>query len=147
MDSSFIAFLPFFLCGLVFSIIGICMSIYQKNKEKKCTEKAKGKVIELVKNYSRNDMGNNYTIMWHPVIEYYIGEITVKKQSAYGRSSPKYFEGQEIEVFYNPNDYNQYFIIGDSTGKLLSTIFIILGFCFTVIPLILYIALVNNIIY
>ncbi len=48
-------------------------------------------------------------------------------ESACGSSQSKYAIGQEVEVYYNPEDYNEYYIAGDTLPKTLAIIFTIVG--------------------
>ena len=70
----FIVMIPglFGLVGIIFFIIGIFLIINRKKKEKNCTSKTCGKVIDIVK-VRYNDVGKGYSYMWHPVFEYNIG--------------------------------------------------------------------------
>lgn len=114
------------LVGSVFLIIGIAM---QKNRKKKminCTSKTYGKVTDLVRHQSYRS-GGGYSSTWHPVFEYNIGELKYIKESFYGSSQSKYAIGQDIEVYYNPKDYNEYYIAGESLPKTLATIFTFVG--------------------
>ena len=56
-----------------------------------------------------------------------IGELKFIKESACGSSQSKYAIGQEVEVYYNPEDYNEYYIAGDTLPKTLAIIFTIVG--------------------
>ena len=114
------------LIGIIFLIIGIVILNNVKKKEKNCTSKTVGKVVDVVRheNYSTN---GGYSSSWHPVIEYNIGDLKYKKESIYGSAESKYAIGQDIEVCYNPKDNNEYYIKGDTLPKTLGTIFTIIG--------------------
>ena len=114
------------IVGSIFFIIGIVMLKNRRKKQINCTSKTYGKVKDIVRheNYNSND---GYTSSWHPIFEYNIGELKFIKESSYGSSKSKYAIGQEIEVYYNPEDYNDYYIAGENTSKILGTIFFIVG--------------------
>ena len=114
------------LIGVIFFIIGIAILTNWKKKEINCTSKTYGKVTDIVgrQYYDRDD---GYSTSWYPVIEYNVGELKFIKESPYGSSHSKYTIGQDIEVYYNPEDYNEYYIAGDNLPKTLATIFTIVG--------------------
>lgn len=112
--------------GFIFFIIGIVMLNNRKKKEINCTSKTYGKVTDIVRR-QRYDSDGGYSSSWHPVFEYNIGELKFIKESPYGSSQSKYAIGQDIEVYYNPENYNEYYISGDTLSKTLATIFTIVG--------------------
>ena len=116
----------FGLIGIIFLIIGIVMNNNRKKKEMNCTSMTSGKVTDLVRHESRDSDGG-YSSSWHPVFEYNIGELKFIKESIYGSSQSKYAIGQKVEVYYNPEDYNEYYIAGFTLPKTLATIFTFIG--------------------
>ena len=114
------------LVGVIFFIIGIVMLNNRNKKEINCTSKTYGKVTDIVRHQSYDGDGG-YSSSWHPVFEYNIGELKFIKESVYGSAQSKYAIGQEVEVYYNPEDYNEYYIAGDVRSKTLATIFTIAG--------------------
>lgn len=114
------------LIGIIFFIIGIIMVINRKKKEKECTSKTYGKVKDVARHQTYNSDGG-YSYTWHPVFEYNIGELKFIKESIYGSSEAKYAIGQDVEIYYNPEDYNEYYVVGDAQSKNLGVIFTIVG--------------------
>lgn len=116
------------LFGAIFFTIGMVMLNNRKKKVANCTSKTYGKIMDIVRREKRDSDGG-YTTSWHPIFEYNIGELKFIKESPYGRSKSKYAIGQEVEVYYNPGDYNECYIAGETLQKTLGTIFIIVGIC------------------
>ncbi|MBR2176074.1 MAG: DUF3592 domain-containing protein [Clostridia bacterium] len=114
------------LVGMIFLIIGLAMLNYRKRKERICTSKTYGTVRDLVQHRSHSSSGG-YSSSWHPVFEYHIGELTFIKESSYGSSRPKYAIGQNVEICYNPENYHEYYIAGDTLPRTLAVIFTIVG--------------------
>lgn len=114
------------LIGAIFFIIGIAMLKSRKRKEIECTSKTHGKVTDVIRHQS-HDSDCGYSSSWHPVFEYNIGELKFIKESLYGRSQSKYAIGQEVEVYYNPEDYNDFYIAGETLPRTIGTIFTIVG--------------------
>lgn len=115
------------LFGIVFSILGIVMLKNKKKREKNCTAKTYGKVTDIIKHENYDHHSGYSSCLWHPVFEYNIGELKFVKESFYGSSQPKYAIGQNVEVYYNPENYNEYYIKGETLPKTLGTIFTIAG--------------------
>ena len=98
----------------------------RRKKETNCTSSTYGKVTDIVRHQSYDSDGG-YSSIWHPVFEYNVGELKFIKESPYGSSQSKYAIGQDVEVYYNPEDYNEYYLAGDTIPKTLATIFILVG--------------------
>lgn len=114
------------LIGIIFLIIGVAVLKNKKRKQINCTSKIYGKVIDIVRHetYKKNGI---YSSSWYPVFEYNIGELKYIKESLYGRSQPKYAVGQSVEVYYNPEDHNEFYIKGETVQKTLGKVFTIVG--------------------
>lgn len=127
-DTLNLAIIPgmFGLVGIIFFIIGIFLIINRKKKEKNCTSKTYGKVIDIVK-VRYNDVGKGYSYMWHPVFEYNIGNQKLIKQSAYGKVKCNYAIGQNVEIYFNPENYNEYYVAGENIPITLGIIFTCVG--------------------
>lgn len=130
-EMSFLIIFPiiFGILGIVFFIVGMVITKKINKREKNCTEKTHGTVINLVKHKSYDkDVGPRYS--WHPVFEYEIRNMKYMKEYKYGSDKPKYEIGQSVELYYNPEDYNDFYIKGDTLPKTLGLIFTILGAIF-----------------
>lgn len=114
------------LVGVIFLIVGILMYNNWKKKKVNCTSMTYGKITDIVR-HSNYYSDGVYSPRWHPVFEYNVGELKFVKESPYGSSQSKYAIGQDVEVYYNPEDYNEYYLAGDTIPKTLATIFIIVG--------------------
>ena len=114
------------LLGLIFFIIGMVMRKKYKKKITECTSKTFGKIIDIVKRSSSD--GDGYSSYnYYPVIEYMVGDMKFIKEYNIGNSSPKYGIGQNLEIYFNPEDYNEYYIGGDEMPTVFSTVFIFAG--------------------
>ena len=110
----------------VLMLIGIITNNIRKKKELKCTSKTYGKVIDIVRRRTYDSDGGSSS-SWYPIIEYNIGELKFIKQYSYGSTPAEYAIGQDIEVYYNPEDYHEYYIGGDTLPKTLAKVFTIIG--------------------
>lgn len=116
----------FGLVGMVFLLIGIGILKNIKRKEKNCTSKTYGKVTDIVR-HKRYDRDIGYVYILHPIVEYNVGNLKIEKESSSGSSLSKYEIGQEVEICYNPEDYNEYYIMGDTVSKTMGMINTIVG--------------------
>lgn len=114
------------LVGIIFLLIGVIMKNNMKKKELKCTFKTYGKVTDIVKR-THHDNDGGYSSSWHPIFEYNIGELKFIKEYSYGSSPSKYAIGQTVEIYYNPEDYHDFYIGGDTLPKTLAKVFTIIG--------------------
>ena len=111
----------FVVTGIVFLIAGIVMKNNSQKIRERCTQKTIGKVIDIAK----IEM-DRYDYTWVPIFEYMVGERKFKKESRYGGVQNKYKIGQEIEVYYNPENPNDSYI-GKEEGKSTGFFAIIIG--------------------
>lgn len=123
------------LIGVIFSIIGIAMLNHRKKKEERCTSKVWGKVKDIVRQKS-HDSDGGYSYSWHPVFEYTIGGLTYIKESMSGSTQTKFAIGQDIEIYYNPEDPHDYYVPEDKIPKVLGKVFTAVGMIAIVIAII-----------
>ncbi len=112
----------FALVGAGFLIVGMALLKHQKKKEARCTSTVEGKVVDLVRHRS-----NDGASTWNPVFEFTVGETKVRKKSMYGGTKSRYVVGQKMKIFYNPNNYNDFYAKEDALPKTLATIFAVVG--------------------
>ena len=146
----------FLIVGIVFLIVGIIMFITSRNKKLHCTNATTGKVIDIIKdvskNYSTNGNGTNYTgpnirvgdfsvgvgnanyrTTFYPVIEYIVEGNKYIKRLNNGSSTPTYGIGQEIEVHYNAENPNEYYVGTGMANSIAGIVFSVLGILFIAI--------------
>ena len=112
----------FALLGAGFLIVGMALLKHQKKKEARCTSVVDGRVADLVRHRS-----NDGASTWNPVFEFSVGETKVRKKSMYGGTKSRYVVGQKMKIFYNPNNYNDFYAEEDTLPKTLATIFAVVG--------------------
>lgn len=132
----------FILVGIVFFIIGIVKLNNIKKKEINCTSTTYGKVIDIVRSQSYD--GDSGSSCLHPVFEYKIGELKFIKQSVYGSYRSKYTIGEDVKIYYNPENYDEYYIAGDSLPKIWATITTIMGIGAIMIAIVFAILILNK---
>lgn len=115
------------LAGIVFTLTGVLLLLIRSKRKANCTSIIKGKVTDIVKRKGIYDKEYGYSTLWHPVFEYTVDEVKYVKESNYGTSKAKFRIGQEVEIFYNPDDNNEYYVKEENGPKTLGVIFTIVG--------------------
>ena len=112
------------LLGIIFLTVSAVISAAQKRKTKVCTAKAIGTVTDVVSYSAGNPHYSNY----HPVVQYTTdaGE-TITKKSVYGTNPPKYSVGDIINIYYNPQKTDEFYIADDNIGKIVRIVFMLVG--------------------
>ena len=136
---------------LVLSIIFLSISygVGKKIKEKKklCTNKIVARVIKMTKGCIEESIGIEHSRLksWFPGYEYTINGQLVRVNSNFGQEQKIFQPGQEVDLYYNPNNYHMFFVpeeridrlpkIMGVVGTILSmcTIGLIIGYYFIII--------------
>ena len=124
--------------GLGFTGIGVYLVIDHIRLIKSCTKFINGAVIGNEEKISKQKkMGSALEEVWiyyYPIISFSINGVEYKRTSDIGRGSlghhgtPKYREGEKIEIAYNPDDPQQFYIVKDKIlGKFAAIGFTIVG--------------------
>ena len=116
----------FLIVGVIFVTAGIIVMKQGDSLKKRCTEETVGTVVELIRERD-SDSTTDHTYTYFPVIEYKVGDQTISQKSRSGQNPPKYQVGQQVEIYYNPNNVEEYFIKGDLTPKFFGIGFTALG--------------------
>lgn len=110
--------------GILFLTIAIIMYFVQKKKTEVCTAKTIGTVTEVVRSYSSSQGHSS----WHPVIQYTTATgQTIVRKSVYGTNPPKYSVGDSVNIHYNPQKAEEFYLADDKVGKIVRTVFMWVG--------------------
>ncbi len=112
----------FALVGVTFLAIGIFMLREHKRKLQRCTSRTWGKVIGLIERRDKDGVR-----FLHPVFEYTVGDRTLIKESGYGSTGQQFQEGQNVVIYFNPNDYDDYYAEGETVSNTLGVVFTAVG--------------------
>ncbi len=118
------------LFSLIFLIIGIVLIRDAIKKAKNCTLRVTAKVKDLKKVESIDNYADSYTSVYYsyyPTFEYTVGGQTITQTSQNGMAKPKYTIGQEVELCCNPENYKEYYILGDTMQKTIGIILCLVG--------------------
>ncbi len=150
--------LIFIIVGLLFFLVGVIIILLDNKKKNRCNGVTLGKVVDIIKDVSKRyqisrenvpynganiSVGNinigignskygniNYNTIFYPVIEYQIEGKKYVKKSNIGSSSPSYAIGQEIEIYYNTTNPNEFYLSRGHYNIKIGIVFTILGIIF-----------------
>ncbi|MEE3343732.1 MAG: DUF3592 domain-containing protein [Bacilli bacterium] len=106
--------------GLLFLFVGLFLYIRQKLKLRKCSLFVYAKVKDNVRRRDSNDSSWYY----YPVFEYVINNEKYEDVYFAGTTRIKYKEGDEVEIYCNPDNYKEYYVKNDRLPIILSLVFI-----------------------
>ena len=124
--------LVFSVVGIVFICVSIGLKMSANHKKEVCTEKTTAVVVKLVEKH-RRDSDGNYSYTYAPVFRYKANGKTVKIQSTSSSNPPEFAEGEEVELYYNPDKITEYYVKGSSTMDFIFIVLIAMGTLFTII--------------
>lgn len=133
--------ITFIAMGLFTLIMGIIMLINKRKRKIECTEKVIGKITNIRRSLSHGHGDSISHITYYPEYEYNIGEKKYIKKSIIGTSWCPFHIGQEIEIYYNPQNNDEHYIKGD-TNLMASILFIVVGSLFLIAGILLAIGVI-----
>lgn len=126
----------FIFMGVVFLCVTLIVRFSFNSKKERCTEKVTATVIRLER-IERTDSDHNRSVTYAPVFCYNANGKDITVQSSTSSNPCDYYEGQEVELFYNPNKLNEYYIENDGVSRILILVFGIIGGFFLIVGIIL----------
>ena len=118
----------FLIFGLGFAGLGVYLIIDYTRLVKSCTEFAYGTVSGYEVSRRRSSRKKRMTTYYEPIISYTVNGVEYKRNSNMGRETPKYAEGAELEIAYNPDDPQKFYLLKDKTDhKVVGIIFTCVG--------------------
>lgn len=111
--------------GLFFVVIGVALIMLRKSQNKNCTEVTTATVIDNVHPSHGSTVGK-----YAPVFQFTANGQTVTQTSSLASKPKKYEIGDQVELRYNPNNVNEYYVPG-YTSNTLGIIFIVAGLGFS----------------
>jgi len=109
------------LLGIIFSVIGFFLRRHALRVEERCTRRAEATVIEVIRHRHHSQHGSSYS--WHPLVEFDYEGRKVQLESSSGAGRKKYYEGQVLNIFHDPDDPSVFFVEGNRPDKIVGTVF------------------------
>lgn len=113
------------LVGVIFLVVGFCLRRGCLRREERLRARATGTIAEVVRRVSHSSDGASAS--WYPIVEFEADGRTVSLESSDGGGRKRFYEGQSVEVLYDPDDPACFRIEGFDTLRLASRVFLGVG--------------------
>jgi len=113
------------IVGVIFLTIGVFMYIKNDNLVKNCTEETKAIVVDMKQELSTDSDSTSY--MYYPIVEYKVGEDTLRVTIDAGSSTPAYNIDEQITILYNPNKPKEFIVKGEKSSIIFAILFMTFG--------------------
>ena len=117
------------LIGILFLGVGVFMYVRNDNLTKNCTVEAEATVVDMKQELNTDSDGSQY--MYSPIVEYKVGEETLRVTMDTSSSTPPYSIGTKLTILYNPNKTKQFIVKGDNSGNIMGYVFLGIGAALT----------------
>lgn len=126
MNFYYILISLFGLVCLIFLIIGTGMLSGESKKRKNYTQETTARIKELKKKQVGKP-GAPGSVRYYPVFEYRANGQFVRVESKVGSDKPKYKEGDEVRIFYDPDTKKDFYIPGSKSATVIGTVLTVIG--------------------
>ena len=109
------------LVGVIFLCVGLFLRKSALNREERLRARTSGTVTEGVRRGGANGAG------WYPIVEFEADGRRLSLESRDGGGAKRFYEGQSVEVLYDPDDPACFQLEGMNTLRLVGTIFTWVG--------------------
>ena len=113
------------LVGAIFTCVGIGLRRAFLRKEERLRARATGTVTEVVRRVSHSSDGASAS--WYPIVEFEADGRAISLEYDEGGGRKRFYEGQSVEVLYDPDDPGCFRLEGFSVIRLLGRIFLAVG--------------------
>lgn len=113
------------LVGAVFLCVGIGLRRSFLRKEERLRDRASGTVTEVVRRVSHGSDGDS--VCWYPIVEFEADGRKISLESDEGGGRKKFYEGQTVQVLYDPDDPSCFRLEGSAIVGTLGKIMLWVG--------------------
>lgn len=115
------------IVGAIFLVVSFLAKEYLNQKNENCTEKLTAKVIKIEeRNYKLNSVdytnSKTYVKCYIPTYEYTVNGVKYINMGSIGNSNKIIHEGEAIELYYNPNNPNEFYEFDQATNKIVKSL-------------------------
>lgn len=113
-----------------FIVVGASFIHKINNLIKKCTLKITGEIIDYSREQKYDNDTSRFYYVYTPIVKCYIAGIEIVKKLNTGHRSRNIEvqeTGKEIEVFFNPDNYDEFYTIEDKGLKTVGIVMICIG--------------------
>lgn len=126
MNFYYILISLFGLVCLIFLTIGTGMLSTESKKRKHYTQETTARIKELRKKQVGKP-GAPGSVRYYPVFEYRANGQFVRVESKVGSDKPKYKEGDEVRIFYDPDSKKDFYIPGSKSATVIGIVLTVIG--------------------
>ena len=113
------------IVGVLFLGIGGFLYVKNNNLVKNCTVETEATVVDMKQEFSADSDSTSY--LYYPIIEYKVGEDTIRVTMDKGSSTPAYDIKKKITVMYNPNKVKEFYVKDEKSSMIFSIAFMVIG--------------------
>jgi hypothetical protein len=128
------------LVGLAIVLIGFWFHKRHQNLKSVCTMQTTGKVISMERRVEfHTETGSSRkrkSVSYYPVFQYLVDGKSIEKKSTVGTSRPRFTEGQDINISFNPNNSEQFYVAEDKAAARFDIYFMIFGVAVLIIGIV-----------
>lgn len=110
------------LVGIVFLAVGQGMAASRRKRLQCCTERVWGRVVDILPHY-----GHEGGVTLSPMVEYETPQGLMRQCSSFSSSRCRYAIGQQVTVWYDPQDPSLWYMEEENASRLFTTIFTAVG--------------------
>ena len=120
--------------GGIFLSVGLTLRTGTRRMERICSAHTPGCITEYV--YRSLNKGGQRS--WHPTVTYSVGSQRYTKASSYGTGTKRYEVGDEVTVWYAPDNPSYCYIEGYGASTTLQKVFILIAILLIVLAICLW---------
>ena len=113
------------LVGVIFLAVGFALRRSFLRKEERLRARATGTVTEVVRRVSHSSDGDSDS--WYPIVSFEADGRAISLESDVGGGRKRFYEGQTVEVLYDPDDPSCFTLEGLDPTRLLGRVFLGVG--------------------
>lgn len=113
------------LVGVVFLGVGIGFRRSFLKREERLRARTSGTVAEVVRRVRQGS--NGASVNWYPIVEFEVDGHRISLESDEGGGRKAFYEGQPVEVLYDPDDPSCFRLEGRNATQMLGNIFLVVG--------------------
>ena len=114
-----------YLVGAVFLAVGFGLRRASLRREERLRARTDGTIAEVVRH--ERHTSNGRSVSWYPIVEFEVDGHRISLESSDGSGRKAFYEGQRVEVLYDPDDPACFRLAGRNAGLLAGNIFIAVG--------------------
>lgn len=94
-------------------LLGVLVIFFDRRKRRRCTEETTATIVDVNRDFSRDEDGHK-DYSYTPVFEFSARGMTVRRQGGNFSSCRRKFKVGEVrQVRYNPNNPNEFYVVGE----------------------------------